>query len=275
MTGPSSSTGTTVARQVLALLASSGLREGDRIPSERVLAAELHVKRSVLREALRSLMLLGLLESRPGSGTFVSGADSEWVSKAIEWGLLLGVRNTVDLVEARSQLEIIVARLAAERRTAEDIEELGEVIEAIARAGDDRSGLTSLDLAFHLGLARASHSHVLSHLLESVSTLLEVWISRVLASTPAAELHGDMYLEHKQILDAVAAADPAKAEGLMREAMRKGQRNLAQSLQAAAMHEAEERADRLLVIRGTRSPERTKGPRVAPVTQSATGHAQR
>jgi DNA-binding FadR family transcriptional regulator len=263
-----------VARQVLALLASSGLREGDRIPSERVLAAELGVKRSVLREALRSLMLLGLVESRPGSGTFVSGADIEWVSKAIEWGLLLGVRNTIDLVEARSQLEIIGARLAAERRTEEDVAELEEVIEAIARAVDDRAELTSLDLAFHLGLARASHSHVLAHLLESVSTLLEVWVSRVIASTPAAELHGDMYLEHKQILDAVKAGDAREAEDLMREAMRKGQRSLAQTLQAAAMHEAEERADRLFVVRGTRSPAAGRRPVAALAGEGAT-HAPR
>lgn len=265
MTDPSSPTGTTVARQVLALLASSGLREGDRIPSERVLATELRVKRAVVREALRSLMLLGLLESRPGSGTFVSGADSEWVSKAIEWGLLLGVRNTIDLVEARGQLEIVAARLAAQRRTAADLEELGAIIEAMGRAGSDRTDLMAHDLAFHLALARASHSDVLSHLFESVSTLLEVWISRVLASKPAAELHGE-YLEHKQILDAVAESDAERAQELMREAMRLGQRSLVQTLQAAARHEAEDRADRLLVVRGSRTSDRsrsTSGVRVA------------
>lgn len=275
MTGPSSPSGTVVARQVLALLASSGVREGDRIPSERVFAAELNVKRSVVREALRSLMLLGLLESRPGSGTFVSGADSEWVSKAIEWGLLLGVRNTVDLVEARSQLEVITAGLAAEKRTTADLAGLHEVVESMGRAGDDVSGLTALDLAFHLGLARASHNHVLSHLLESVSTLLEVWISRVLASTPAAELHGDMYLEHKQILEAVAAGDGPTATALMREAMREGQRKLSQTLQAAAMHEAEERADRLLVVRGPRTAERAPVLGEVAATESVGGHAQR
>jgi len=265
MTEPNLTTGVTVARKVLALLASNGLREGDRIPSERVLATELRVKRSVVREALRSLMLLGLLESRAGSGTFVAGADSEWVSTAIEWGLVLGVRNTVDLVEARSQLEVLAARLAAERRTAEDLDELRGIIEAMAVASDDRPRLTELDLAFHLGLARASHSNVLMHLLDSVRTLLKVWIARVLASKPAAELQGE-YVEHGQILDAVIAADGDLAERLMREAMRKGQQSLAATLQAAASSETDERTDRLLVIRGTGATERL---RPAPVLHEA------
>ena len=168
-------------------------------------------------------------------------------------GPCAGGPNTVDLVEARSQLEVIAARLAAERRTAEDIEGLRGIIEAMASAADDRATLAELDLEFHLGLARASHSDVLAHLLDSVRILLKVWISRVLASKPVEELHGE-YVEHGQILDAVADKDADLAEVLMREAMRKGQRSLAATLQAAS-RDGEERTDRLLVMRGPRQSE--------------------
>jgi GntR family transcriptional regulator, transcriptional repressor for pyruvate dehydrogenase complex len=241
--------GTDVVRRLLALLASRPFQDGDRIPSERSLAAELAAPRSVVREAVRSLVLIGLLESQPGRGTNIRASDSEWVSKAIEWGLVLGVRNTTDIVEARSHIEVLSAVLAAERHDDADVQFLRRVVDEMQCAETDRDHLIRLDVDFHFGLARATKSEVLPRLLESVSALLEVWISRVVAWTPEARLHGTMYLEHGEILDAVAASDAALAGQLMEQAMRIGQRSLIEALQAAAQRSALPAANDLLVVR--------------------------
>jgi GntR family transcriptional repressor for pyruvate dehydrogenase complex len=228
--GGASRDGIDVARRLLALLATESLRAGDRIPSERALSEALGAPRSVVREALRSLLLIGLLESHPGRGTFICATDSAWVSKAIEWGLVAGLRNTMDLVETSTHLEVISARMAAERRDDGDLEDLQKIVDALRAAEPDRPELVRLDVAFHLRLARATKSEVLAYLLASVETLLHVWIARVLRNTPSHELHGEMYVEHAGILDAVAASDPARAAALMDEAMRLGERHLREAL---------------------------------------------
>lgn len=238
------SEGADVARRILALLAAEALRDGDRIPSERGLASALGAPRSVVREALRSLTLIGLLESHAGRGTFIRAADSEWVGTAIEWGLVLGLRNTMDLVETRGHLEVLSARLAAERRSDQDAAALRLLVERMRAPEADREELTRLDLAFHLGLARASGSEILAHLLESVGTLAEVWISRVLSTVAPADVHGEMYGEHGSILAAVEAADPERAAALMATAMELGEQRLREALEAAHLEALELGADR-------------------------------
>lgn len=250
--GDASADGVDVARRLLALLASEALRDGDRIPSERALSVSLGAPRSIVREALGSLALIGLLESSPGRGTHIRAADSEWVSKAIEWGLVLGVRNTMDLVEARSHLEITSARLAAERRDPSDVATLREIVEAMRVSEPDRPELVRLDVAFHLRLARASKNEVLARLLDSVETLLEVWIARVLRHVRAQDLHTEMYVEHGAILDAVADASVERAGALMTEAMERGEQQLREALQAARTYDLAASRRGLLVTQASR-----------------------
>lgn len=246
--GPVARHGADVARRLLAVLASLSLRDGDRIPSERDLTRELGAPRAVVREAIQSLVLIGLLESHIGRGTFIRAAGSEWVSKALEWGLVLGVRNTMDLVEARTHLEVISASLAAARRDDRDLDELRSLVDRMELAGDDRDELTRLDVAFHLALARASKSAVLTQLLESVGTLLEVWVSRVVKWMPAGRLHAE-FEEHAEILDAVAAGDAQLARDLMTRAMLEGQRDLVRALQEASRRPPTTASEGLLVVR--------------------------
>src|SRR5579875_783048 len=89
------------AREIVNYVFSGEIRPGDKMLSERQLAEQLGVGRSVVREALKSLGLLGLLDVRPGDGTYVRQPDSAFLPKVIEWGLLLGEHRTQDLIEAR------------------------------------------------------------------------------------------------------------------------------------------------------------------------------
>ena len=97
---------------------------GARLPSERRLAESLGVGRSAIREAIAVLEVLGLVEVRVGSGTYVRGTISDLLPQAIDWGLMLGERHTRDLVETRRHLEAITARLAAQRATDDDVARL-------------------------------------------------------------------------------------------------------------------------------------------------------
>ncbi len=106
---------TSISRQLLDYLLSGRVQPGDRLPPERKLAEALGVGRSVLREALKSLTLLGLLEVRPGDGTYVKRIDAEVLPQSIEWGLVLGARHVPDLLEARCHLDVILAGLASLR----------------------------------------------------------------------------------------------------------------------------------------------------------------
>src|SRR5262249_32776093 len=149
------------------------------LPSERSLAEQLGVGRSVVREALKSLGLLGLIEVRQGDGTYVRQLESELLPKAIEWGLLLSESLTLDLVEARQHLEVITAQLAAARRDESDLAALKAALDGM-RGEENIEAFVGYDIAFHLGVAEAARNSVLLGMLRNVQSLLRVWITRVI-----------------------------------------------------------------------------------------------
>src|SRR5215217_2767934 len=131
---------TQVARRLVEYILSGRIEPGDRMPSERALAEAFGVGRSAMREALKALTLIGLLEVRHGDGTYLKKADAALLPQVIEWGLLLGERRTMDLVEARQKIETIIAGLAAERRTAEDVEDLRRLLARMEAMDRDHAG---------------------------------------------------------------------------------------------------------------------------------------
>src|SRR5690348_5907311 len=109
-----------VAQQLLEQIREQKLRPGTRMPSERELMRALNVGRSTVREALNGLALLGVIEIRHGQGAFVAAVPGEGVSEELGAALAKGV--TRDLLEARKAIEVEVARLAAVRRTDQDLD---------------------------------------------------------------------------------------------------------------------------------------------------------
>ena len=202
-----------VARKVLEYALSGEVRPGSKIPSERELAQSLGVGRSVVREALKSLGLLGIIEVRHGDGTYLRSAQSQLLPKVIEWGLLLGEQRIIDLVEARQLLEAVIARLAGERRDEEDLRELRSRLDEMRRAMGDPMRFTEADVAFHLAVARAGKNSVLSGMLSNIQSLLQVWIRRVME---AASEYDTSFSEHVPIFEAIEREDGEGAEAAMR-----------------------------------------------------------
>jgi DNA-binding FadR family transcriptional regulator len=215
-----------IARQLLGQLLGGQLAPGTRLPSERQLAQAMGVGRSAVREALKALDVLGILDVRTGDGTYIKQTSSDLLPDAVEWGLMLGQSRTQDLVEARRHIEALTARLATERATDAQLTELGERMAAM-RTAISVPEFVEADIAFHLTLADAAGNTVLANVLSCVRALLRVWIRRAIEQAGETESTCD---EHQRVLDAVLARDPDQAAEAMAAHMDSASSRLAASL---------------------------------------------
>jgi GntR family transcriptional repressor for pyruvate dehydrogenase complex len=217
-----------IARKLLDYLLSGVLLPGDRLPSERELSRTFGVGRSAVRDALKPLTLLGIIDVRQGDGTYLRATESELLPKAVEWGLLLGQPRALDLVEARRHIEVALATLAAQRRDEQDLKDLRRLLRRMEQAkGDD--DFIEADMEFHLRIAEAARNSVLAGILMNVRSLIQVWITRV---TNAADSVTPSYQEHVPIMEALEAQDPAAAAAAMAAHLDSAGAKLSRTLEA-------------------------------------------
>lgn len=207
---------------------SGAFLSGSRLPSERQLAEGLGVSRAAVREAVQSLGLLGVVEIRQGDGTYLKASGSEILPRVIEWGLFLGERRIMDLVEARQQLEISLAGLAARRRSETEAQQLRSLIARMDEAADAKTFVDS-DIEFHSTIARSAHNSALADMLINITSLLRVWMTRSIHA--AGETSGSN-AEHRRIAEAIIAKDPRAAQSAMRQHLRGAEKRLRRTLSA-------------------------------------------
>ncbi|MFF5260163.1 FadR/GntR family transcriptional regulator [Actinomadura viridis] len=199
---PGGSTVEAVLDQLQAQISGGSWRVGERIPGELDLAARLGVSRPAVREAIRALAHVGVLEVRRGDGTYVrSSADPRPLLRRVERATLR------DVFEVQLAYDVQAARLAARRRTPGDLDRLAELL-AVRNAATDAEAFGAADARFHLGVVEATRNPVLieahrffvDRLRDSMATIR---LDReVPEAGPAA---------HQAVLDAIAAADPEAA----------------------------------------------------------------
>ena len=209
-------------------LMSGELTPGSRLPSERRLAEALQVGRSAIRETLAAFEVLGIVDSRPGSGTYLRSHSSDLLPTVINWGLTLGQPRALDLVQARAELEVITARLAAERASTDDIRRLRVHLDRMTATVDTWEEFVAADVAFHLEIADIAGNTVLSDLLHSVRALLQVWIDRAVRAEGTSK---PTLAEHQRVFDAVEAGDGELAQAAMKTHMRSASNRLKRSLE--------------------------------------------
>lgn len=209
---PSGSPVTEVARRLLDLFTSGDIEPGTRLPPERQLAATLGVGRSAVREALAALELLGIVDVRPGSGTYLRGAASELLPQTLRWGLLIGERNTAELLELRSGLEIYVARLAAARGESSAVDAAASSLTAMRKSVSNLAAFVEADRRFHHSLAEAAGNATLNDMLHVVRSLLQIYADRAVEDEASARTAID---EHDRILQAVQRGDENDAASAM------------------------------------------------------------
>jgi GntR family transcriptional repressor for pyruvate dehydrogenase complex len=202
----------TVADQLLA--AVRDLPPGTKVPSERELTKDLGVGRSTVREALNGLAMLGIVEIRHGQGVFVTGEPPQSSEpSAIASALERGVTN--EFIEARLIVEVEVARLAARRRTDDDLAAMAAaLVVQEARLGGDIDAIVETAASFNVLLADAAHNEVLRAMIQSFVTLMVERGPRVYGLEGFGEW--DMQ-EHRGLFEAVRDRDAERAAKLMRE----------------------------------------------------------
>ena len=186
---------------------------GGSIPPEPVLCEELGVSRTVIREAVKSLVAKGLLTTGPKVGTRVQPEEQwNWFdADVIVWQTKAGlsVDFLQDLQDLRRVVEPAAVRLAASRATAQDIADMEEAYAGMKRAIDFGGDYITPDLRFHQGLIRSSHNRMLVQMSRALGALLRTSfeISTTRKDGPSSSLP-----LHRAVLDAVIAREPARAE---------------------------------------------------------------
>jgi GntR family transcriptional regulator, transcriptional repressor for pyruvate dehydrogenase complex len=182
---------------------------GDRLPRESELAAQLGLSRNSLREAVRALSQLRVLEVRQGDGTYVSSLEPGLLLESTGFisHLLLG-DTELELYEVRRILEAAAASLAAGRIDAHEKVELAESLDRMAVARNVEE-LVEADVAFHAVIARAAGNAVLSSLLASLAT--RTMRARLWHGREADGALEETRAEHRRIYEAIMAGDPELA----------------------------------------------------------------
>jgi GntR family transcriptional repressor for pyruvate dehydrogenase complex len=200
------------------------LRPGDRLPPERELALELGVSRPSVRAALGSLVSMGLLRQRQGSGTYVADGPPALVSEPLALLAALHGFTLDEVFEARRSLESLVAGMAAERATGEHLVEMAEEIANMyASLGDPQQFLLH-DILFHKAIARASGSPVLATVAEMVSAL---HYERRRETVGRARDLDERAAEHRRIFAAIRERSAEGARRAMTEHILRAQETFA------------------------------------------------
>lgn len=181
---------------------------GTRLPVEADLSESLGVGRNTVREAVRVLVYVGMLETRQGDGTYVRATQ-----EAGEALRRISRSELRDKLEVRIMLETEAARLAAERRTGSDLQIMMAALDARARAGKDIDQQIAHDQAFHQALVAASHNTALTEMYGYFSESITQTIEQTELNNGVP---GPTQEEHELLLAAVRQQDPVKAEALAR-----------------------------------------------------------
>ena len=211
-----SSVSDAIVDQIVDLISKNVLKPGDRLPSERELCKRFGVGRTSVREAVRSLAVMGLLDGRVGDGTFVSD-NRRYVERTLQWGFLLDAKKVEDLIETRLMLESNTALWAAERAEEANLQSIRAALEGMEQSVMAGDAFLEFDLQFHLEIALASHNSILHNLVSVTRGYLQEWIKGSLKtpSTDAVERARLSIEQHTAILSAISARDSARAQEAM------------------------------------------------------------
>lgn len=199
-----------VVERIEKLIFDGQLKPGDRLPAERELSEQFAVSRTVIREAVKSLQEKGLVEIRPGIGTFIHNGMSHNIRQSLGRMVMIDKRHGLDnLTQVREIFEPEIAAIAAENATPEDIQALQAAISIMDEAMDDVDRYIIADHEFHLALARATKNVLIVDLIDSIVDLLREQRRHIFLAGSGGPRRGQQH--HKRILEAVLNHDRAAA----------------------------------------------------------------
>lgn len=202
-----------VMEQIKEIVKKGELKSGDKLPSERELSEKLEVSRASIREALKVLQILGLIETKHGDGNFINNNFENSLLEPLSIVFLLFGSKSSDVLEFRKILEPVAAALAAKNITTEQITELKEIAEQLNDTSDVEI-CASLDKKFHYKIAQASGNQLISTVMFSISSLIEKYIENSKIHTVNKEL---VKIHHEEICRALEMHDTAAVTDSVKE----------------------------------------------------------
>lgn len=201
-----------VARLIQDHLAARKLRAGDKLPAERALSQSLGVSRTSVRDALKRLEALGILEVRRGKGTFVRTTQYPALEGPVVLGPHVPRAELMRALEARTAVELAIVELAATRASEADLDAITAHLDKAAEEGEALRQRRSPDLRFEALIARAAANPYLQRMQEYAhAAYAKVWDRVGYLPRPAEE----RMAQHRQILAALRARDPLLARRAM------------------------------------------------------------
>jgi GntR family transcriptional repressor for pyruvate dehydrogenase complex len=202
-----------IAERLLNLIRDQELRPGDRLPAERELARRLGVSRPVLREALRALALMKVVDIRQGTGTYVTSLEPRQLISHLDFAFSSDTVALAKVFEARRVVESGNVRFAAQRLSDSDLDRLAALLGELRDSLDDPQRFSELDIAFHDAICAAADNFMLAQFMTIIDTLGRVSRQRTGSRREVREVAAD---DHGRILEALRAHDPDSAERAMR-----------------------------------------------------------
>mgnify|MGYP000244581015 CR=1 FL=1 len=198
-----------VARQIVRAIREGTYKPGDKLPTQRDLAEQMGVSRNSVREALSALEILGIVESKVGSGTYISSSLQE---QTVIDDIFLRPKATddvLDLWEARKEIEAVIVKLASEFASKKSISRIQYALDRMHEAleKDDAVEYLELDKIFHLAIAKACDNALLESIITPLIFITNDYLTETLQEHKLLERCRHSIQEHKDIFLAIKKGD--------------------------------------------------------------------
>ncbi len=201
-----------IADKILDLIKERKLLPGDKLPPERELSEQMGVSRPSLREALRALSIMKVINHRQGSGTYITSLEPNYLIEHLDFVFALDDSTYLDLLETRKVIEAGIAELAAQRITDLEINELNKFHEHSIKSVDNNEEFLKADLEIHDVICRASRNPILQR---TMASLVKLSIHSRRRTVQISEIRNQTVSDHEKIIRAIAARDFTAARQAM------------------------------------------------------------
>ncbi|WP_270510624.1 FadR/GntR family transcriptional regulator [Megamonas funiformis] len=187
-------------------------KPGDKLLSEAQLCEKLGVGRNSLREAIKMLNAIGVLETKRGQGTFLAKEISHDVFNPLIFKLILEPKSAKDIYELRILLETIIILMAIKKADDKDIESaknvLLEVKKLLEQNSTDIDRFVKLDIKFHMVIAKSTHNYLVETILDTIMVIFEPFIKKVLSSENGIQIS---VINHENLIEIIEEKNSLEA----------------------------------------------------------------
>ncbi len=204
-----------IVKQIRTLIEKGKLKRGDHLPSERELTETFRVSRTSVREAIRTLESMKLVQSRHGNGTYVLASSEESLVQPLAAALFHEKDDIIDIFYIRKIIEPYVAQMAAQNATPQEIAEMEQILEKQMECIERGGNIIETDSAFHSLLAKAAKNRVMERLLIAVVDLLRESREKYLLDDENDKRAKKSLQGHRRVMSAIMSGDCASARKAM------------------------------------------------------------